>query len=309
MSALTRRELLRGLGAGAPLAVSATAEDAQASAMDTVQPAKNAVAMLFDTTRCIGCQACVAACAEANGLVPDTLLSGGLHQTPLDLNSHTKNIIKLYQDPDGTSSFVKRQCMHCLDPACVAGCPFGALKKGDRGVVTWNASQCIGCRYCEVACPFEVPKFEWDMFNPKIVKCEFCREQRLDQGQEPACTAACPTDAVVFGLRSDLLADAHARIAQKPNTYAEGRVYGETEAGGTQVLYLSHMPFEKLGLPTLSPEARPGRELRFQMIVYKWLLFPLTLFALIAGVIRRRWRDHDEEVKALETKEGLKEQL
>src|SRR5215212_4598096 len=133
----------------------------------------DAIAMLYDATVCIGCKACVAACTTANGLIPDTTLSGGLWQMPTDLNSQTKNIIMLFKDGK-QQSFMKRQCMHCIDPACVSGCPFGALKKGAKGVVAWEASRCIGCRYCEISCPFDVPRFEWTKFNPKIVKCEFC---------------------------------------------------------------------------------------------------------------------------------------
>lgn len=307
MTQLTRRELLTGGAAGAVVAT--LPANAQASDSGPVEAPHDAIAMLYDTTRCIGCQACVSACAETNGLKPDIRLSGGVWQMPLDLNSQTKNIIKLYSDGEGQTSFVKRQCMHCLEPACVAGCPFGALKKTDKGVVSWTASACIGCRFCEVSCPFDVPKFEWDHFNPKIVKCEFCREQRLSKGQEPACTSACPTAAVVFGTREDLLADAHARLKTQPTAYAEGRVYGEHDAGGTQVLYLSHVPFAKLGLPTLSPDDRPGRTLHYQTLLYKWLLFPLALYALLAAIIRKRWRAHDQEVRALEAEEGLKEQL
>jgi len=308
VSAVTRRELLRSIGTGAPLAIPFIAADARASE-ETVSPAPDAVAMLYDTTLCIGCKACVVACAETNGLKPDTVLSGGLWQMPLDLNPHTKNIIKLCEGGNGETSFVKRQCMHCLDPACVAGCPFGALQKGNRGVVTWNPSACIGCRYCEVSCPFEVPKFEWDAFNPKVVKCEFCHEQRLDKGQEPACTDVCPTDAVIFGSRVDLLRDAHARLQKRPGDYAEKRVYGEFDAGGTQVLYLSHLPFANIGLPALSPDQRPGREMRFQVLLYKWLLLPFAIYALLMRVIRRRWREHDAEVTELEKQHGLKEQL
>ena len=165
--------------------------------------------MLYDNTICTGCNACVVACSEANGLPPDTALSGGLWQMPSDLNSKTKNTIKLYKQPDGAlSAFVKRQCMHCLDPACVAGCPFGSLKKNRWGAVTWDGSLCIGCRYCELACPFDIPKFEWDKWNPKIVKCEFCFDQRLVKNKPPACAGICPTGAVIFGTRANLLARA-----------------------------------------------------------------------------------------------------
>ena len=155
--------------------------------------------MLYDATLCIGCKACVVACAEANDLPRDVSLDG-LHQAPEDLNAFTKNIIKLYKPQENSpDSFVKQQCMHCLDPACVAACPFKALWKNDgNGVVAWEPSRCIGCRYCEIACPYHVPKFEWDRINPKIVKCELCRP-RLAKGYEPACTSVCPTHAVIFG--------------------------------------------------------------------------------------------------------------
>lgn len=306
MNGVSRRSLLLGAATAAPMAVS---RGALAGETEPVKPLADAVGMLFDSTRCIGCQACVVACAEVNGLAPDTGMSGGIWQMPLDLSSHTRNIIKLFDDGEGTTAFVKRQCMHCVEPACVAACPFDALHKAALGVVEWNPSACIGCRYCELACPFDVPKFEWDHFNPKIVKCEFCTEQRLSHGQEPGCTSVCPTAAVIFGKREALLADAHQRLETTPGVYAENRVYGETEAGGTQVLYLSHVPFAELGLPTLSADARPGRELRFQELIYRWLLLPFTILAIITAIIRRRWSRHEAEVKEIDAKEGLEEQL
>jgi Fe-S-cluster-containing dehydrogenase component len=306
MTDVSRRTLLLGVAAAAPLVAS---RNALAGGTEPVKPRADAVGMLFDSTLCIGCQACVVACADVNGLAPDTGMSGGIWQMPLDLSSHTRNIIKMYDDGEGTTAFVKRQCMHCVEPACVAACPFEALHKGPLGVVEWNPSACIGCRYCEVACPFDVPKFEWDHFNPKIVKCEFCTEQRLSRGQDPACTSVCPTAAVIFGTRENLLADAHQRLEANPGVYTESRVYGEREAGGTQVLYLSHVPFADLGLPTLAADARPGHELRFQDAIYRWLLLPFTVLVVITTIIRRRWRGHEAEVKELEAKEGLKEQL
>ena len=197
-------------------------------------------------------------------------------------NAFTKNIIKLYKpDEHGPDSYVKQQCMHCLEPACVAACPFQALSKNDEnGVVAWEPSRCIGCRYCEVACAYHVPKFEWNAFNPKIVKCEFCRP-RLAKGYEPACTSVCPTHAVVFGFRENLLIQAKKRIEETPGKYFENRVYGEHEAGGTQVLYLSHVPFVDIGLPELGNEPVPAR-LKWQKRIYKFLAFPLLLY-VIAG--------------------------
>jgi Fe-S-cluster-containing dehydrogenase component len=271
--------------------------------------APDAVSMLYDNTICTGCKACMPACNEANGLPPDTVLSGGIWDLPADLNSKTKNIIKLYQEEDGPGfSYVKRQCMHCLDPACVTGCPFGSLKKADWGAVTWNSSLCIGCRYCEVACPFDVPKFEWDHWNPKIVKCEFCYD-RLHKNQQPACTAVCPTGAVIFGKRTDLLAKAKDRVAASPDKYFENRVYGEHEAGGTQVLYLSNVSFQKIGLPKLGTTSLGHYATKVTSVIYKWLSGPILVAGLLGVVIKKNWNRHEAESMEQEKETGLRGQL
>jgi Fe-S-cluster-containing dehydrogenase component len=271
-------------------------------------PLPGAVAMLYDTSICTGCKACVSACAEANGLVPDTRLDG-LHQSPLDLNAFTKNIIKLYDPVSGPHSYVKQQCMHCLEPACVSACPFEALfKRGDDGIVAWEPTKCIGCRYCEVACPYHVPKFEWAAQNPAIVKCEFC-QHRLAVGEEPACTAVCPTKAVVYGPRSVLLDAAKERIKDTPGRYFENRVYGEHEAGGTQVLYLSHVPFESIGLPTLSADERPGRYLFWQSQIYKFFALPAFLYAFAVKRMRQNFVEHQRELRDEHRQSGVDPQL
>ncbi len=270
----------------------------------------DAIAMLYDSTICTGCKACMPACNEANGLPADTLLSGGIWDMPTGLNAQTKNIIELYQEPDSDSfAFVKRQCMHCLDPACVTGCPFGSLEKSDWGAVTWNSSLCIGCRYCEVACPFEVPKFEWASWNPKIVKCEFCYDQRLKKDMEPACTAACPTGAVIFGKRDALLTKAKERIAASPDKYFEKRVYGEHEAGGTQVLYLSSVAFDKLGLPKLGTASLGHYATKVTSKIYKWLSGPVLMAGVLGFFIKRNWDRHESERPAHEKKTGYPDQL
>jgi Fe-S-cluster-containing dehydrogenase component len=229
---------------------------------------------------------------------------------PLDLNAKTKNIIKVYEDPQGPGfAFVKRQCMHCLDPACVTGCPFGALEKSRWGAVTWDSVRCIGCRYCEVACPFSVPKFEWDRWNPKIVKCEFCFDQRLTRNQQPACTAVCPTGAVTFGKRVDLLARAKERIAVAPGKYFEDRVYGEHEAGGTQVLYLSKVAFDKIGLPKLGSTSLGYYATKVTSVIYKWLAGPLLVAGVLGAVIKRNWDRHEAERPEREKRTGLEDQL
>jgi Fe-S-cluster-containing dehydrogenase component len=306
---MNRRQALLGIvGIGGAVAVG-TGARAEEHPAHPVAPA-DAVAMLYDNTICTGCKACMPACKEANGLPPDTSLSGGLWDMAADLDSTTKNIIKVYEEPDASGfCFVKRQCMHCLDPACVTGCPFGALEKNRWGAVTWTASLCIGCRYCEVACPFEVPKFEWDKWNPKIVKCELCYEQRLTQDRQPACTEVCPTGAVIFGKRADLLAQAKDRIAASPGKYFENRVYGEHEAGGTQVLYLSKVPFDKIGLPKLGSTSLSHYATKVSSVLYKWLSGPIIAAVLLGGIIKKNWNRHEAERPEREKATGLPDQL
>ena len=303
---ISRRDMFRIVGAGTA-AVAAPA-CAQAYEQENYIP-DGAVGLLYDATKCIGCKACVSACVNANGLTPDTSLDG-LHQAPLSLNSSTKNIIKLCKaTATHPQSFVKQQCMHCGDPACVAACPFHALHKNQvNGIVEWDESKCIGCRYCEIACPFHIPKFEWAKFNPKIVKCELCNF-RLAANQEPACTYVCPTHAVIFGKREKLLETAHQRIAAAPNKYFEQRVYGEKEAGGTQCLYISAIPFTDLGLPQIGTDSVPAKALSWQKVVYKWMAGPVLLYGAIATAMNRNWVEHEKEMKHEEEETGLKAQL
>jgi Fe-S-cluster-containing dehydrogenase component len=312
--ALSRRQAFKvmlgfgGTAVGALLPKPAEAIGEEHPAHPIAPP--DAIAMLYDSTICTGCKACMPACNEANGLPSDTLLSGGIWDMPTGLNAKTKNIIELYQDPQSTDfAYVKKQCMHCLDPACVTGCPFGSLKKNDWGAVTWNSSLCIGCRYCEVACPFEVPKFEWENWNPKIVKCEFCYDQRLKQDKQPACTEVCPTGAVIFGKRVDLLARAKDRIAASPDKYFEKRVYGEHEVGGTQVLYLSSVDFEKIGLPKLSFTSLGHYATKATSVIYKWLSGPVVMAGVFGFFIRRNWHRHETERLLHEEETGYPDQL
>jgi formate dehydrogenase beta subunit len=215
--------------------------------------AENDVAMLYDATKCIGCKACQNACKEWNGnpVEPDPT---GLYDAPLELSGDTWTLIQLYEG-NGEHSFVKLQCMHCLEPACVSACPVHALEKSDDGPVVYDATRCIGCRYCMVACPFSVPRFEWKEVLPEVAKCTFCTD-RLAAGEGPASVEACPTGALIWGKRGELLAEAKQRLADNPGNY-QNKVYGEKDAGGTSVLYLSGVPFDKLGLPELSHEPIP----------------------------------------------------
>lgn len=276
---ITRRTALKVALAAAAASV---AKPAAASVPRPV-PA-DAVGLLYDTTKCIGCKACMVACREANGLEPDTSWSGGLYQAPLDLNAKTKTVIKLYDD-GVKSSFMKAQCMHCVDPACASACMLGAYKKREYGIVTYDVNYCIGCRYCEVACPYGVPKFEWSKAAPRMVKCELCNH-RLAQGKEPACSEVCPRKAVIFGKREDLLREARSRLAQNPGTYIQ-KIYGEKDGGGTQCLYISHVPFEHIGLPTLTEESTPTLQRTIQHSIYRGFAAPVALYGVLGFVMLR----------------------
>jgi Fe-S-cluster-containing dehydrogenase component len=297
MKATDRRTLLKGLAlAGGAAAAGA----APAAAYEKKGFPPRALGMLYDTTLCIGCKACVVGCQQANDLEPDTG-PAGLHLMPEDLNGQTKNLIKLYQEGDRRSYF-KAQCMHCADPACAAACMIGALVKDpDTGIVGYDAKYCVGCRYCQMSCPFNVPKFEFAEALPKIVKCELCRHRaqgaalatgpdgftRYPAGHGPACCEVCPRGAVIYGTRDELLAEAKRRIAESPGKYYQDRVYGETEAGGTQVLYLSHVPFEKIGLPDYPDHGVPTVAYTVQESIYKGFIAPVALYGVLAAVMLR----------------------
>ena len=292
-----RRRALRVL-AGTGAATAAAASPVSAARTSGVVPPE-AVGMLYDTTRCIGCKACVSACLQANDLEADRG-PDGLHQAPLDLNGRTKNIIKLYQDGQQTS-YMKMQCMHCVDPACASACMLGSLHKDETtGIVSYDPSYCVGCRYCQMACPFGVTKFEFDKAVPKIVKCELCRHRvqdaaltptdggfsRYPRGHGPACCEVCPREAVIYGKRSELLAEAKRRLDANPDAYVP-KVYGETEAGGTQVLYLSHVDFQKLGLPDYGDQAVPHVAYTVQEGIYKGFIAPVALYTALGLVMVR----------------------
>jgi Fe-S-cluster-containing dehydrogenase component len=276
------------------VAGTAAAGAKRASAATLAVAPADAVGLLYDTTLCIGCKACVVACQDANGLPRDTTLDPK-YDAPTDLNQYAKNVIKLYKDGD-VRSYVKVQCMHCIDPACVSACMLGALKKREFGIVTYDPTLCVGCRYCEVGCPFNVPKFQWASAAPKVVKCELCNH-RLAEGKQPACTEVCPRHAVIFGKRADLLKEAKRRLDENPGKYVP-KIYGETDGGGTQVLYLSHVPFEKLGMPDLGEEPAPELARSIQHGVYKGFIAPIALYSVLGFVMlrnRRAGKDEKEE--------------
>lgn len=246
---LNRREFVRragiGVAAAAAGAVLTERKVVQASsAPPNGETEDEALGVLIDLTRCTGCNSCALACKVANNMPnPQT--------PPQALNNEALTYVATEDDGQGQPCHVKRQCMHCLHPACASACTVGALRKTPEGPVVYDAQKCIGCRYCQYACPFGVPTYDWDNPLGLIHKCQFCFQQRVAKGETPACIAACPNGALRFGKRHELLAQAHAQIASRPQIY-EHHVYGEQEAGGTSVLYLSAVPFAQLNFPELA---------------------------------------------------------
>ncbi|PKO06455.1 MAG: hypothetical protein CVU41_06960 [Chloroflexi bacterium HGW-Chloroflexi-3] len=247
---VNRRDFLKIAGAGIGTLVLPSLDVKAATIPGNLE---NAHAMLYDATLCVGCRACQVACKKRAGL-PYVTDENQMYEMPTDLNGDTWTIIKLYKDTE-TYSFVKKQCMHCVEPACASVCPVAALEKTTEGPVVYHSYKCIGCRYCMTACPFDIPKYEWDEINPIIQKCDFCADLQ-SAGQQPACSAACPTGALISGTRSEMLEIAHQRLADHPEQYFN-HVYGEHEVGGTSMLYIAGVSYEKLGYPTLKNQSIP----------------------------------------------------
>ncbi len=199
---------------------------------------------LIDVSRCIDCRACLVACSVENQVPMENtriwIKDSGVQGDFPNLHQYTAPF----------------HCMHCVDPSCVSACTVGALQQDEDGVVIYDADRCIGCRYCMYACPFEVPNFQWDKRLALIVKCDFC-VARLAENQKPACAATCPTLAIQFGKKDEMLQLAHQRIQDNPGRYIE-HVYGEFENGGTATFYISPVGYDQLGFPTSERTESPA---------------------------------------------------
>jgi formate dehydrogenase iron-sulfur subunit len=206
-----------------------------------------AYAILFDSTKCVGCRSCESACAEKWHNPYDDKIAA-----EEKLSAHKLTTIQTKGD-----RYIRRMCMHCAEPACVSACPVGALRKTAQGPVVYDADKCMGCRYCMTACAFGAPTYEWNSRTPKIAKCNMCIE-RQSAGKPTACTEACPNEATLCGDRDAMIALAKKRMEENPTTY-HPKIYGMQEVGGTSVLMISDVPFEQLGMPANLPnEALPG---------------------------------------------------
>ena len=312
MSTMTRRKFVsRGGAAVAAIAgngvlVSEVAAVSRASekAGGSVAASGAQAAILYDSTLCIGCRACELACNDENQLGRDVeaIFGGCSFQDNRALGVDVFSCVTQHADDADPSSvaFGKAQCMHCLDPACASVCPVEAMEKTPEGPVVWHPELCLGCRYCMMACPFEVPRFEWDSPNPRIRKCTMCYE-RVRSGERPACVAICPSGALSFGSRDELLSEGRRRIAERPRDYVH-HVYGEREVGGTTVLHLAAKPFEELGYKQGLPEVSPVAATRPAMAAIPFVLNGLALFVGASAWLSRR-KGRLEPLSAVEGKQ------
>ena len=240
-------------------------------------------AILVDVTKCTGCERCVAACVEENGL--DPLKAQADRAVSKDGLSENR-LLSVPKVDEGR--FVRMSCMHCLEPSCVSACLVGGLTKTPEGPVVYDPDKCIGCRYCMLACPFHIPRYEWDATAPFMRKCAMCFQRQTD-GLPPACVEACPNDALLFGDRDRLLREAHGMIASGGGKYVD-RVWGEHEFGGTSVLYISDVDLGVVGWPGPETESIPSLT---EPLIAKTPFIGLGVMGSLLGinwVIRRRMR-------------------
>ncbi len=315
---IKRRDFLKGAAGCGVLAAVGQPAFAEAKKKERLP---GALGFLYDSTLCIGCQACMVGCKKANSMPVESSDLLPIWENPRDLSAKTLNIIKKFESGTGKNkdqemdgfAYVKRQCMHCVDPGCVSACPVSAMRKNpDTGVVTYNKDACIGCRYCQIACPFNIPKFQWDSPFPQIVKCQLC-SHLLPKGELPGCCSSCPTGATVFGTTNELLAEAQRRQQMEAGIYYDfpvasidsGKtfsqkaaryvptIYGEREVGGTQVLMLAGVPFDKLGMPELPDKSYASTAETIQHTLYKGMIAPIVVLAGLFYFVNRSHKNDD----------------
>jgi len=320
---MKRRDFLKRTAGGAASICTVGAVEARPN----LQPTPEAVGMLFDSTLCVGCKACVAKCKEVNDKPPVIEGDKLAWDSARDLSPETLNVIKVYKNGTAETKdqvidgycFEKRSCMHCVDPGCVSVCPVTAMRHDKKtGIVTYHADACIGCRNCMVGCPYNVPQFEYDNPFGQIQKCQMCNQEgvsRIDKGLMTGCAEACPTGATLFGSREALLKEAKKRMnlkagetynyprgdISKPDSYHEKsiptyqqHIWGEKEAGGTNVMHISAVPFDELGMPPLKERSSVSIAEGVQHTLYNYMALPAIALAGLSFVVKRNTDDDQE---------------
>jgi formate dehydrogenase iron-sulfur subunit len=276
---MDRRTFLKRLGIGmAGMTCGGVLAPGRLTAQE-VAGEKEFLSILIDTTRCIGCRSCELACAETYNLPLPDIEDDSVFDKVRHTTETQWTVVNRHETDKGTV-FVVNRCMHCNQPACVAACLVKAMKKQEEGPVTWEKN-CMGCKMCAFSCPFDKAILESHSPTPQIRKCFLCWDKRLVRGEIPACVEACPTEALLFGTRRELIEEARTRIYQHPDRYVH-YIYGENEVGGTSILYLSAVPFEQLGFrtdlgTTALPELSTGFLYAVPIIFVLWPAFLLGI--------------------------------
>ncbi|MCB0730036.1 MAG: 4Fe-4S dicluster domain-containing protein [Ignavibacteriae bacterium] len=290
-----RREFLKTIAAiGASTAAISSVTPKKTIAKTEPFLSEDRKGVLVDTTVCIGCRKCEWACKGAHGFEQGDFEN---YQNDEILNVQrrpsTNNLTVVNKYIDEGTRTVKMQCMHCEHPACVSACIVGAISKKENGSVVWDTDMCIGCRYCMVACPFQIPAFEYyKALDPKIVKCDFCIE-RTSEGKLPACVNICPVEALTYGTRNELIDEAKRRIKNHPDKYFD-HVFGEYEVGGTSWLYLADKNLAGNVFPKLGNNTAPGVSESIQHGIFAYFVPPIAVYALLGGIM---WLTKEKETK------------
>ncbi len=252
--------------------------------------------VLVDASVCISCRKCEWACDRQNritGRAQAEFEDRSVCLTPRRPDANAFTVVNRYPESPGADAgyTVKIQCMHCLHPACASACLVGALRKHPQGPVYYDEWRCIGCRYCMIACPFEIPVYEYDRaLQPRVRKCSFCVERVTQENRRPACVEICPNEALTFGKREDLIDVAYIRMKATPERYVP-HLYGEHEAGGTAWMYLAPADLASAGLPPLSDRPIPETTERIQHSIFKNFVPPLALYGLLGLILYNTHRE------------------
>ena len=290
-----RRDFLKtlsALGASTAAISGVTPKKVEAKSGPNLSTERKGV--LVDSTVCIGCRKCEWACKGAHDIEQGDFESYQNNEVMNDMRRPTPTsltIVNRYND-EGLRN-VKLQCMHCDYPACVSACIVGAISKRENGSVVWDTDMCIGCRYCMVACPFQIPTFEYEKaLDPKIVKCDFCID-RTNEGKIPACVNICPVEALTYGTREELITEARRMIKNNPDKYYN-HIFGEHEVGGTSWLYLADKNLTGSVFPKLNDNPAPGVSESIQHGLFAYFVPPIAVYALLGGIM---WLTKDKETK------------
>lgn len=298
MKKINRREFFKK---SAVLATAAAVSTKKLQASPTNILSEDRMGVLVDTSVCIGCRHCEWACKKAHNLPSgelDEYQDRSVFKKFRRPDEKALTVVNEFDNPKNklSSIYVKAQCMHCDHPACVSACIVGAFSKLENGSVVWDSDKCIGCRYCMVACPFQVPTFEYDKaIHPMIMKCDFCIE-RTKQGLLPACVEICPMEVMTYGPRSEVVKLAKERLTLYPNRY-ENYIYGEKEVGGTSWIYIASEKMWELGMPKLKPTPAPGVSESIQHGIFAYFVPPIALYSLLGGImwLTKKRKDLEEE--------------